>query len=109
MSIKTRKEQDKYVILESLVWDIGFKGNPNKEIVPGGFMFDVSIPWYLSWLFNRHNPRYFKASALHDYLLSIGYDRVSCAGAFNHGLKAEGVPYLTRFVMTLAVALFKFR
>ena len=40
---------------------------------------------------------------------NIGYDRVSAAGAFNHGLKSEDVPYITRFVMTLAVATFKFK
>jgi len=99
----------RYRLNHSIVWDIGFKGNTNKEIVPTGFEFDLSVPWWLGWLFDRHNTRYFKAAALHDYLLYIGYDRVSAAGAFNHGLKSEGVPYPTRFVMTLAVAVFKFK
>ena len=99
----------KYKLLYPIIWDIGFKFNSNKETVPEGYKFDVSIPWYMGWLFNRHNPRYFKASALHDYLLDIGYDRVSAAGAFNHGLKSMKVPYITRFVMTLAVAIFKFK
>lgn len=98
-----------YITLEEICWDVGFKGNKNKEIVPIDFPFNVSIPWYLLWLFSRHNPRYFRAAAVHDYLLKIGYDRVSAAGAFNHGLKAEDVPYITRFVMTLGVAVFKFR
>lgn len=108
MKHKRVPNTSKYSLLEPIIWDIGFKGNINKEIVPEGFQFDVSIPFLLRWLFDRHNPRYFKASALHDYLLTIGYDRVSAAGAFNHGLKAENIPYLTRFVMTTAVAIFKF-
>lgn len=99
----------RYKVTREIIWDIGFKGNQNKEIVPIGFTFDVSIPFGLRWVFNRHNVRYFKASALHDYLLMIGYDRVSAAGAFNHGLKSNDVPYATRLVMTLAVALFKFK
>lgn len=109
MKYKQISNTAKYVLLEPITWDIGFKSNPNKEIVPEGYVFDVSIPFALRWLFNRHNPRYFKAAAIHDYLLDIGYDRVSAAGAFNHGLKSENVPYITRFVMTLAVALFKFK
>jgi hypothetical protein len=103
------EEKNKYRLLKPLVWDIGFKGNPNKETVPTGYEFDVSIPWILSWLFNRHNPRYFKAAALHDYMLDIGYDKVSAAGAFNHGLKSTQVPYITRFIMTLAVAVYRFK
>jgi hypothetical protein len=81
------EDSSKYILEEKIIWGIGFKNNPNKEIVPEGFMFDVSIPLCLGWLFDRNNPKYFKAAALHDYLLEIGYDRVSAAGAFNHGLK----------------------
>ena len=99
----------KYRTLYPIVWDIGFKGNHNKETVPAGYEFDVSIPWFARWIFNRHNPRYFKAAALHDYMLEIGYDKVSAAGAFNHGLKSKKVPYVTRFIMTLAVALYRFK
>lgn len=99
----------RYILNEPIIWDIGFKGNTNKEVVPAGFEFDLSVPWFFGWLIDRHNTKYFKAAALHDYLLEIGYDRVSAAGAFNHGLKAEHVPYITRLAMTLAVALFKFR
>lgn len=109
MKYKRIDNTAKYILLESITWDIGFKGNSNKENVPVGYVFDVSIPFIMRWLFDRHNPRYFKAAAIHDYLIDIGYDRVSAAGAFNHGLKAAKVPYITRFVMTLAVAIFKFK
>jgi|TARA_R110000851_G_scaffold216661_1_gene369629 hypothetical protein len=99
----------RYILEKPIVWDIGFKGNDKKEVVPAGFVFDVSVPWVARWLFNRNNPRYFIAAALHDHLLNIGYDRVSAAGAFNHGLLARKVPYIARLVMTLGVAFFKFR
>ena len=100
---------NRYIVeKEPIVWDIGFKGNENKEVVPVGFQFDVSIPWLLTWAFSRHDPRFFKAAALHDYLLEMGYDRVSAAGAFNHGLKSLHVPYWTRFVMTISVAIYTF-
>lgn len=105
---KSLSQPYEYETTQELVWDIGFKGNKNREVVPAGTPFNVSIPWYLCWLFDRGNSRYFFAAALHDYLLKIGYDRVSAAGAFNHGLKKYKVPYLTRLFMTLAVALFKF-
>jgi hypothetical protein len=97
-----------YILEEPLVWAIGFKGNENKEVIPVGSIFDVSIPWFLRWLFDIHNPDYFIAAALHDHLLKLGYDRVSAAGAFNHGLLARKVSYTTRLVMTLSVVLFKF-
>lgn len=103
------KKNGTYKVIEPIVWDIGFKGNVNKEIVPADFTFDVSIPWFLRFIFDRHDVKYFKASALHDYLLKIGYDRVSAAGAFNHGLKSDKVSYIERMFMTLAVVLFKFK
>lgn len=100
---------DKYTCDQDLCWSIGFKGNKNKETVPAGRPFDVSVPRRLTWIINPHNPQYFTAARLHDYLLEIGYDRVSAAGAFNHGLKKEGVSYFLRLVMTTCVALFKFK
>ena len=99
----------RYFITEPIVWDVGFKGNKNKETVPKNYTFDVSIPWFARLVFDRHNRKYFKAAALHDYLLEIGYDRISAAGAFNHGLKAEKVNLLTRFIMTAAVFIHKFK
>lgn len=98
-----------YVTLKPIIWDIGFKGNINKETVYEGFSFDVSIPWYARWIFNRHNPKYFKAAALHDYMLKLGYDRISAAGAFNHGLKSEKVNLTTRIIMSMSVAFYKYK
>ena len=99
----------KYYAREALVWGVGFKENPNKEVAPAGKPFDVSVPAPFRWLFDPHNPKYFPAARLHDHLLEIGYDRVSAAGAFNHGLKSTGVNWATRVVMTTAVVLFKFK
>ena len=98
-----------YVNLEEVRWAVGYKENPLVEVIPAGTPFDVSVPWFLGWLFDRHNEKYFLASLLHDEFLRRGYDRVTAAGAFNHGLKKSGVPYATRFFMTLGVAIFKFK
>jgi hypothetical protein len=110
MEVRYKRIEDthQYILETPIVWAIGFKGNDKKEVVPIGFSFDVSIPWFLRWVFDIHNPDYFIAAALHDHLLNLGYDRVSAAGAFNHGLLARKVPYMTRLAMTLSVALFKF-
>ncbi|WP_061930097.1 DUF1353 domain-containing protein [Aureimonas sp. AU22] len=89
-------------------WEIGRKGSNYWFEVDDGTLFDVSIPaGPLRLIFDPHDPRYLKAAALHDELLRQGFDRVTAAGAFNQALNADGVSAARRFVMTAAVAFFR--
>lgn len=78
-------------------------------IVPAGFTFDVSIPGWLHWLFDPEDVRYHKAACLHDHMLKSGWNRLTAAGEFHEGLKADRVSYCRRLIMYLAVAMWKFR
>jgi hypothetical protein len=55
-----------YELLEPVVWRIGHINGP-EHIVPAGFIFDVSIPRFLRWLYHPTAREYFKAAALHDH------------------------------------------
>lgn len=96
-----------YLTIDPISWEIGRKGSGLFVTVPAVFFFDVTVPRALRWLFDPHDPRYLKASALHDYLLLQGWDRPSAGAVFYAALKADAVPFLRRLAMWLGVSLFR--
>lgn len=97
----------RYRTTAPIEWEVGKKGSGWWFIIAAGTVFDVSIPRALRRFFDPHDPRYLKAGALHDELLIAGIDRITAAGAFNEALKADGVSAARRFVMTAAVAFYR--
>lgn len=102
------RQGSSYITTKQVAWEIGRKGSGLWLRVPAGFVFNMSIPYPLRWLWSPHDPRYLKAAALHDFALADGWDRVSAAAAFSEALKASGVSWFTRLVMVLGVIVFKF-
>lgn len=99
----------RYRVKRPLSWEIGAKGSGLWLTVPEGFVFDVSIPRLLWWAFDPNDARYRKAGALHDYALSLGWNRVPAAAAFSESLRAHGLGRLHRLAMVLAVIVWKWR
>ena len=104
-----RRDPDRpvYTVELPFVWELGYEGSGLAIEVPKGFVFDVSIPWALRWLFSPDDPRFLKAAALHDRLLELGWNRVSAAGPFHAALKADGVGSAWRLAMLLGVILWR--
>lgn len=101
---------DGYLTTSEIAWEIGAKGSGLFLYVPPGFAFDVSIPRWAGWIFDRHDPRYLRAAALHDYALHrLGWGRVSAAAPFSEALRADGVSRVRRLAMVLAVTIHKWR
>ena len=104
-----------YRVENPLSWEIGTlttKDKPGSGMIvtiPKGTTFDVSIPVFLRWLFDPHNPAYLKAAALHDELLRRGWARTTAGAEFHEALRADGVARWRRLTMWLAVSLFKFK
>lgn len=98
---------DLYQLAYTLVWHVGCVSGPAYE-VEKGFLFDVSIPWWATWLFSRHDPKFLKAAALHDHMLKAGWSRISAGAEFHNALLADGVSAWRRIVMWLAVSLWKY-
>lgn len=98
-----------YVSTAELSWEVGRIGSGLFVLVPAGFEFDVSVPWFACWLFNPLDPRYRKAAALHDWALSEGWDRVAAAALFNDALAASDVGKAERLAMTIGVITWKWR
>ena len=95
-------------VVRPVPWEIGRPGSGLWLIVPIGYEFDVSVPWWLRWAVDRRDPRYLKAAALHDWALDDRWDRVSAAAAFADALRADGVGRARRLAMTLAVIVWRF-
>lgn len=93
-----------YVTTAPLVWHVGRKDSGLIVTVPAGWFFDVSVPWCLRWAVSRHDTRYLKAAALHDYLLADDWSRVTAGAEFHEALRADQVGRGMRLVMWIAVS-----
>lgn len=98
----------RFELTQQITWRIGHIDGP-RYVVPAGFVFDVSIPTWLRWLFNPATRQYFKAAALHDHMLISGWDRIVAGATFHQALAADGVSRWRRLAMWLAVSLWKYR
>lgn len=99
-----------YITTQELEWEMGRIGSGLWFRVGKGFQFDVSVPWFLRWLFDPKDIRYRKASALHDAALNKGFDRVAAAALFSAGLKVrDDVGSFERLAMTLGVILWRWK
>ena len=88
----------KYRLTEDLVWRVGHS-NGEPFVVPQGKVFDVSVPRYLRWAVDPHDPRFLPPSAVHDYMLEQGWYKASAAAEFYNALMAKGVTPFERFCM----------
>ncbi|WP_299945376.1 DUF1353 domain-containing protein [uncultured Ruegeria sp.] len=81
-----------------------------KMDVPEGFVFDVSVPRPLRWLFDPHDERFLPASALHDYALhELKLSRLWAAAPFGYALRQQGVSRIKRLAMVLAVIVWRWK
>lgn len=100
---------DKYITTKELVWEVGTLGSGLFVRVPIGFVFDKSVPRWLTWLgrwfslFNPHAQHHLKGSALHDYTLYLKWDRVSAAAAGSNAWYATGTKRFERLVLVISV------
>ncbi len=102
-----RQPNGTYKLNTPITWRIGHLDGP-EFIVPAGFVFDVSIPWWARWAFDPDAPRYLKPAALHDKMLVDGWSRITAGAEFHNALAADGVSVWRRVVMWLAVSLWKY-
>ena len=97
---------DYYTATLPLVWDIGKYGSGvSVPPIPTEFRHDVSVPWFLTFIFNRHDPRFQRAARLHDWLLTQEWSAWTSSAIFYDALKADGTKSWERWSMALAVLL----
>lgn len=90
-----------YRLTDDLFWDIGKKGG-HKEVLPKGFIFQVSSPRFYDWLQRKlpflpnlaHHPWLLIPSAIHDWFLINGYDLPFSSGEFRRSMRAKGANVL---------------
>jgi hypothetical protein len=96
-------------VTDPVIWEVGAKGSGLFVVVQRGMLFDISVPSCLRWFLSPHDRRVLKAAALHDYLLGLGWDRVTAAAIFHDALAAAGVGWHRRLLFWLTVSLWKWR
>lgn len=102
-------------LLEPLRYEAGEEGSGRWIVVPAGFSFDgASVPRWL-WALLPATGRYFRAAAVHDYLLSLlrggsGHpmapSRWAADREFRIACRACGVRLLIAWGMWAAVRIF---
>jgi hypothetical protein len=55
-----------------------------------GFIFNISVPWWLKWLQSRHDPELLRGSAIHDFLLKLGVDPAIAAAHARIIMRVDG-------------------
>lgn len=72
--------------------------------VPAGYRFNVSVPKKYTWFVDPHDPRYFEAAAVHDYvILELGWSRWKAAFVWDHYLRGK-VPLWKRAILFITLA-----
>ena len=69
-----------WVTTRDITWHIGKKQSGWMLIVPAGREFESSVPWWLTWLLSRDDPRLLLAAVVHDDLLESGHRAFFAAG-----------------------------
>ena len=79
---------DRFVLEQEVIWEVGELGSGNFITIPAGFDTDfASIPWWLQWYiprFGKHN----LAALLHDYLYRNAKNKADKQSADNEFLIA---------------------
>lgn len=100
----------RYITLEPVRLRIESGSALFKMDVPEGFVFDVSVPRPLRWIFDPHDKRFLPASALHDYALhELKWPRALSAAPFSYSLRQQGVSRIKRLAMVLAVIVWRWK
>lgn len=55
-----------------------------------GFIFNISVPWWLTWAQSRHDPEVLRASAFHDFLLGLDVDPAIAASHARIIMRIDG-------------------
>jgi len=79
-----------YQLDEPLTWEIGRKGSGFKLELEKGYKFNLSVPWFLSWLLSPHNKKVLLAAAVHDKLTELDYDIAFSSAEFRRAAIARG-------------------
>ena len=95
----------RYRLMRPLRWEIGRKGSGLVYTVPAGFVFDVSVPWTMTWLIDPNERSYLLAAAIHDHMLADGWKKNTAAIEFYHGLRAMNVTRPKAVIMAAGVLL----
>lgn len=86
-------------------WAMGHKDSGASVIIPVGFEFESSVPWWARWFLHPDDPRFLLAACVHDYLIEIGaYGWPQAAAEWFDGAKAGGAPLWKARLCFIAIA-----
>lgn len=89
-------------------WESGRKGSGEWVVIPEGFEFQSSVPWWLRWFVSPHRPDLLLAAMLHDYFLEKGYSKAFSSGQWADGARKADAPKWIWFLGHTAVSWWTF-
>ena len=99
-----------YVTTKPVVWSVGGKHSGFSIVIPKGFEFESSVPRYLRWLVDPHDPSLLLSACVHDFLLEIQrYEVLAAAAEWHSAAKKSKVRRFKRVSMFIAVSLYTLR
>jgi hypothetical protein len=90
----------------TLMQDFRFFGEHNVWVVPGGFKTDLDSVPRVPLVYALFKGRATKAAVLHDWMYTTKKGKFLADKTFLEAMKAEGVKFVHRFAIYLAVTLF---
>lgn len=97
-----------YVTVETVVWDLMWKGSPFSLRIPPGREFESSVPRTLQWLWSPADPYFLKAALIHDYLLESGSRGFEADSQWRAAALSEDAPAFKTAVAYLGMIVRRF-
>lgn len=101
-----RGTKRRWMVGFSLQWHIGKKGSPYVRVIPVGYEFESSVPWWATWFLDQDDPLFLEPAAVHDWFLEYGYSPAFCDSQWYDACRKTGAPLFKR---ELIYTLMRFR
>ena len=93
-----------WITTRSIGWHLLGKRSGILYIVPEGFEFESSVPWFMRWLIDPNRGDLLLAACIHDHMLErsdFHIERDAADTNWSHAAKAGGAPRWLRITVRL--------
>jgi len=98
-------EEDRYETTKVITWSKGKKNSDCILLISPGFKFESSVPKFLTWILNPHDPKYLLSACVHDKMLEENYRPFVAAGEWYGAALKNDASFAKALFMAIAVTL----
>jgi hypothetical protein len=96
-----------WIVSKCILWGRGRnyeKTSDKPDLIPAGFEFESSVPWWGIWLLDPDDPKFLLSAAVHDWYLEQGFRRSFCDSQwFDAALKSKAPRFKRNLIYMLMV------